>query len=88
LKKTTVLKKKSSKYLQFSLSLRDCVYVNYKLIKPIQIFMQKRTFISEKCYQAPTLDLYSAPVESGFAQSLDGTGGIKDWENDGDDLEF
>ena len=35
-----------------------------------------------------TLDLYTAPVESGFAQSLDGTGGIKDWEEDGDGLEF
>ena len=50
--------------------------------------MQKRTFISEQGYQEPTLDLYTAPVENGFAQSLDG-GGINDWENDGDEsLQF
>lgn len=50
--------------------------------------MQKKTFISEQGYQKPTLDLYTAPVENGFAQSLDGTDGIKDWENDGEGLEF
>lgn len=50
--------------------------------------MQKRTFISELGYQTPTLDLYTAPVESGFAQSLDGTGGIEDWKDDNDGLEF
>jgi hypothetical protein len=50
--------------------------------------MQKKTFISEQGYQEPTLDLYTAPVENGFAQSLDGTGGINDWEDDRDDLEF
>lgn len=50
--------------------------------------MQKKTFVSEQGYQKPTLELYTAPVESGFAQSLDGTGGIKDWENDGDSLDF
>ena len=49
--------------------------------------MQKKTFILEQSYQAPTLELYTAPVESGFAQSLDG-GGIKDWENDKDGLDF
>ena len=49
--------------------------------------MQKKTFISELGYQKPTLDLYTAPVENGFAQSLDG-GGIKDWENDNDGLDF
>ncbi len=54
----------------------------------LQIIMQKKTFISEQGYQKPTLDLYTAPVENGFAQSLDGTGGIKDWENDGEGLEF
>lgn len=49
--------------------------------------MQKRTFISELGYQTPTLDLYTAPVENGFAQSLDG-GGIEDWKDDNDGLEF
>ena len=52
-----------------------------------QIIMQKKTFISEHGYQKPTLELYTAPVESGFVQSLDG-GGIKDWENDNDGLDF
>ena len=50
--------------------------------------MQKKTFISEQGYQKPTLDLYTAPVENGFAQSLDGAGGIDDWKNDGEGLEF
>ena len=50
--------------------------------------MQKRTFISKNFYDTPATDIYTAPVESGFAQSLDGTGGIKDWENDGEDLNF
>lgn len=49
--------------------------------------MQKKTFISEQGYQKPTLDLYTAPVENGFAQSLDGVG-INKWENDGEGLEF
>ena len=49
--------------------------------------MQKKTFISEQGYQKPTLDLYTAPVENGFAQSLDGVG-INDWVNDGEGLEF
>ena len=52
-----------------------------------QIIMQKKTFISELGYQKPTLDLYTAPVENGFAQSLDGVG-INKWENDGEGLEF
>ena len=52
-----------------------------------QIIMQKKTFISEQGYQKPTLDLYTAPVENGFAQSLDGVG-INKWENDEEGLEF
>ena len=42
--------------------------------------MQKRTFISELGYQTPTLDLYTAPVESGFVVSdfTTGDGGIDD----------
>ena len=39
-------------------------------------------------YTAPTFDLFATEVESGFAASLDGSGGIKDWENDGDSLDF
>ena len=72
---------------EISLYLR-IVWTKQIYFYKLQIIMQKKTFISEQGYQKPTLDLYTAPVENGFAQSLDGTGGIKDWEDDGDDLNF
>ena len=72
---------------EISLYLR-IVWTKQIYFYKLQIIMQKKTFISEQGYQEPTLDLYTAPVENGFAQSLDGTGGIKDWEDDGDDLNF
>ena len=34
--------------------------------------MQKKTILFEQSYSAPTLDLYTIPVENGFAQSVDG----------------
>ncbi|MBQ2023558.1 MAG: hypothetical protein II212_01250 [Alistipes sp.] len=48
--------------------------------------MKKTNIFAE--YITPTLELCYTPVESGFAASLDGSGGIKDWENDGDSLDF
>ncbi|MBQ2418621.1 MAG: hypothetical protein II281_02300 [Alistipes sp.] len=36
--------------------------------------MQKKTILFEQSYAAPTLDLYTIPVENGFAQSVDGQG--------------
>ena len=49
--------------------------------------MQKKTILFEQSYSAPTLDLYTIPVENGFAQSVDALG-ISDWENDGASLNF
>ncbi|MBP3424657.1 MAG: hypothetical protein J6K57_06430 [Alistipes sp.] len=49
--------------------------------------MQKKTILFEQSYAAPTLDLYTIPVENGFAQSVDALG-INDWTNDGDGLNF
>lgn len=49
--------------------------------------MQKKTILFEQSYSAPTLDLYTIPVENGFAQSVDALG-INDWQNDGDGLNF
>ena len=49
--------------------------------------MQKKTILFEQSYSAPTLDLYTIPVENGFAQSEDALG-ISDWQNDDDGLNF
>ena len=49
--------------------------------------MQKKTILFEQSYLAPTLDLYTIPVENGFAQSVDALD-ISDWQNDGDGLNF
>lgn len=49
--------------------------------------MQKKTILFEQSYSAPTLDLYTIPVENGFAQSVDALG-ISDWQNDDDGLNF
>ena len=50
--------------------------------------MQKKTILFEQSYAAPTLDLYTIPVENGFAQSENAVLGISDWQNDGDGLTF
>ena len=81
------MSRKNLNCAEISLYLR-IVWTKQIYFYKLQIIMQKKTFISEQGYQKPTLDLYTAPVENGFAQSLDGTGGIKDWEDDGDDLNF
>ena len=49
--------------------------------------MKRTLILSGNAYQAPSLELYSAPVEKGFANSVDGSG-ILDWEKDDDSLEF
>ena len=49
--------------------------------------MQKKTILFEQSYSAPTLDLYTIPVENGFAQSVDALG-INDWERDANSLNF
>lgn len=81
------MSRKNLNCAEISLYLR-IVWTKQIYFYKLQIIMQKKTFISEQGYQKPTLDLYTAPVENGFAQSLDGTGGIKDWENDGEELNF
>lgn len=50
--------------------------------------MQKKTILFEQSYAAPTLDLYTIPVENGFAQSENAVLGIRDWQDDGDGLNF
>lgn len=45
--------------------------------------MQKKTILFEQSYAAPTLDLYTIPVENGFAQSVDALG-INDWVHEGE----
>ena len=49
--------------------------------------MKRDLILSGTAYQAPSLELYSAPVEKGFANSVDGSG-ILDWEKDNDSLDF
>ncbi|MBQ5843611.1 MAG: hypothetical protein IIW52_01975 [Alistipes sp.] len=45
----------------------------------------KTTNIFTGTYTAPDVELFTAPVESGFAASLDG--GINDWIEDDDSIE-
>ena len=47
--------------------------------------MQKKTILFEQSYAAPTLDLYTITVESGFQPSLEGAfiedATVETWEN-------
>ena len=47
--------------------------------------MQKKTILFEQSYSAPTLDLYTITVESGFQTSLEGAciedATVENWAN-------